>query len=348
MSRARRMRIRTTERTLSLNERRPMLSRLLAATLLLLLAADLSAQQPYTLDVRVEAEDDGGPVASADVELTGRAQAVTNRLGVARFTGLPAGRHVFVVRAFGYAPVERALDIRSDTAVVVTLSIDAILMDSLEARAETFTLLAEVRGADTRRGVPDAEVRVGDNVMYTDGTGYFRMRRLPQHAPNSVEIRAMGYLPATVQLSASRDTAIRIDLQVDPVGQAMVERQLERLDAAVNGIPYSVRTLKRIDMLRFAAPTIADMLKVRGVRLRTVGCVIIDGRPRFHGMENNLPGEGMVNAGLVYLSHMMPEDVERIDIINRGAVLVVYTYAWVRRELPKRDRIRPVSTDLCL
>lgn len=62
-----------------------MLSRVIAPVLLLL-AADLSAQQTYTLDVRVEAEDGGGPVASADVELTDRAQAVTNRLGVARFT----------------------------------------------------------------------------------------------------------------------------------------------------------------------------------------------------------------------------------------------------------------------
>lgn len=320
---------------------------MIAPVLLVLLAADLSAQQTYTLDVRVEAEDGGGPVASADVELTGRTQAVTAWVSPASRVSPPADTSWWSARSATRQSSGRS-NIRSDTAVVITLSIDAILMDSLEARAETFTLLAEVRGADTRRGVPDAEVRVGDNVMYTDGTGFFRMRRLPTHAPNIVEIRAMGYLPAAVELSASRDTTIRIDLEIDPVGQAMIARQLRRLDVAANAVPYPVRSLRRADMLAHAAPTVVEMLKYRGVNLKLVECVVIDGRPRMHGMEASLPGVGLVNAGLALVAHMMPEEVERIDIINRGAMLRVYTYGWVRHELPQRARIRPVSIAVCL
>lgn len=319
-----------------------MLTRLTCALMFFLPCADLAAQQALTLTIRVE-DDDGALLAGATVELPGVAQTVTDRDGTVRFSGLAAGRHVVAVRAFGYQPVDWPVLLRADTTVVVTLATAAIRMDSVLASARTFTLTTEVRGNDTRRGVPDADVMVDDASERTDGTGFVRVERLPVDAELAIEVRAIGYLPAVVPLTASRDTTIRIDLEVDPVGQAMVRQQLIRLDNAVNGVPAPVRVVTRDYLLQHHAPTIEDVLRRRGVRLSDVTCVVVDGRARFTGMT----GAGDMAAGLEYLRAIPPDDLERIEIINRGSMIRVYTYSYVRRGLPRVRRVRGVDTDVC-
>jgi hypothetical protein len=319
----------------------------LAAGMLCLPCAGLSAQETVTVTVRVEEESSRRPIGNAAVELVGTARGLADDDGTVRFAGLAPGRHTLVVRAPGYATAERPLVVAADTTVVVSLAVSPFPIDSIVARAYTFSLLGEVRSADARRGVPDADVTVGGNVARTDATGYFRMRRLPANDSLAIEVRAIGYLPAVIPLSASGDTTVRIELEIDPVGQAMIREQLARLDAAVNSVPTALRRLDRADLVRHAIPTLFDLLVMQGVRPDGVQCVVVDGRPMFRDQRVNMPGRGSVHAGLQYLASMIPQEVERVEIIDRGSTIRVYTYSWVRRELPRTSVVLRPMMGVC-
>lgn len=125
---------------------------LLAATAAALAApASVVTQQTVTLTVHVHSAD--GPVTAADVT-AGTVTQSTNAAGTAVLRIAPGALTIRVAKS-GYHDVERALEVRSDTAITITLEIEALEHEAIivsstrsDRRIEDEPLRVEVIGRE--------------------------------------------------------------------------------------------------------------------------------------------------------------------------------------------------------
>jgi hypothetical protein len=306
----------------------------LAAAALLVASpgAHVMAQQTSALTVMVHEEGTGTALDGVSVELMGTSSLVTDRNGRVRFTRLATGRYTLLVRALGHESHDQPVMLRSDTTITVVLPVSVIPLDPIQARARTYTLRGQLIGGDTKRAVPDADVVGGGNVTRADDVGFFKVKRLPAADTIALEISGMGYLTKHITVAAMKDTTIKVVLDSDPIAQAMIAAQLKRLELAVRGTPFPMRTLNRADVLRDSG-SMLDILKYHGVATSAIGCLVVDNR--------------VIHVGPQYLDAYVREGVERIHLVRRGRTYQVYlyTYSWVRRVLPGLD---DVPRHLCL
>jgi hypothetical protein len=293
-----------------------------------------SAQERIALRVVVLDRASAVPIAGAVVALEGAAARESGADGRVDFVSAAAGARRLTVDALGYRAADLALELNRDTTVAVLLEAAPLELDEIVARGRTVTLRGVVVGSDVRRGVPHAQITVSDGVWtaprgVSGVTGTFTIRNVTADANVVVEVLAPGYLPHSERLTMSRDSTIRVELAPDPVGRRMIAQQLRRLDVRARSMPTRARVVRREDLLRHAAPTVLEALRLNGIT-SFGSCIIIDERYPVGGRN--------------ILASLAPEEIERVEVI--GNDVRVYTFDFVRREMSSAA-LRPLVWGVC-
>jgi hypothetical protein len=248
---------------------------------------------------------------------------------------LPGGYTLRTV-AFGYVSDSRFVVVEADTTVTVVLTHSPLLVDSL---------LVDIRLVDIRGSVRDPERDfsvVGVAVLtdqgrtaQTDTHGNFRMEDVLENVPVHVTIRAFGYLPLDSVIIAQEDARYVFEVEADPLIEAMVDVQVERLERRASPrFVAGFRNLNRDRLLRYAgSATLWDVLlfEYGEQRLDRVRCVVIDEESFLAGPEPR-----------AMLLHLLPEELERIEFMFGGAMLRVYTREFMQSMIARNvELIRP-------
>lgn len=300
----------------------------------LLEAGDAAAQDAFVLEGRLVEQADGAPIRGATVELPGRPPIQSGESGDFRFENVPRGRYTLNVEALGYEPVAIELILQSDTTVRIEMSVRPVALDSVEARARFVTFRGRVVDADSSKPIYDADVHLGlDRRTTTNANGGFRFGRVAALAPNTIEVRALGFMPVQRVIEAVDDTMLAFALEPDPIAVRMIEQQLTRLQDRLDAVPYSTVTMDREDIRLYRNWTAREVLESR-VRLGLIGCLIIDEMP-------------IDDRGI--LTTYMPAELERIEILRnslrtRGVSVRIYTRRFLQRMVAGGIQLRRLPT----
>ncbi|MGH7469422.1 MAG: carboxypeptidase regulatory-like domain-containing protein [Longimicrobiales bacterium] len=303
----------------------------LIAGLALLAGPAPSRAQDITVQGRVLEQGTGDPIAGASVELAGAPRVLTNRNGLFAFPNVRAGSHSLVVNMLGYHRRQLTIDVQRDTTLVIELTVEAVRVDSLTVRARNVTLRGQVTDSASRLPIMDAEIMVGRaRAVLANSMGRFRANRIPAHQPTTVLVRALGYLPMQLSVTPARDTTINFALQLDPVGQRMIAAQIQRLEDRAKKMPFLNTTMTRAELMErhynwTAADAIAYRTRSSG---RQIMCVYID--------------NVFQSAGLAPLNMYVPDEIERIEFIDRGSMVRVYTRGYIQQMMRGRVQLYPI------
>lgn len=294
----------------------------LALCLMGVLASGVSAQ---TVSGRViESGGDAG-IAAATVELDG-ARVVTDITG--SFTvRANAGTHTLRVTAFGYATRETPLVVRADTTVVIALDPSPVALDPLVVEGRTMTLRGEVTEKGTDIGLYDVDVYAGSQEKRTNVVGGFKIGDLPAGPPFLLSIRAFGYKPIDTMLSLFEDTTIAFALERDSLAQRMIDHQVARLEErAAPRLTAVMPVMDRDYLMRNRNATVLDLIKFRYSGFYTrIQCIMIDDRQSYNGLEE--------------LQLYLPDEMERIEVLERGKMLRLYTRDYIRDRLGQQGKL---------
>jgi hypothetical protein len=309
------------------------------AWLLLLAAGVLPLAAPRTLagqvgevvlQGRVIDRGSGAGIVGAGLDLLGIAQSITGENGAFRFARVPSGRHTLEVEMLGYETRRVDLLLLNDTSLIIELDVAPVRLDTLTIRPRFISVRGRVTERATRRGLIDAEVlATPDRRTQTNAAGGYRVRRVPAGPPVSVLVRSLGFMPANADFVADRDTTIDFALDPDPVAQRMIGAQVARLVTRANAVPYMRMALSREELVRQSNWAVSDLLKSRlGPWMSRIQCVVID--------------DVLKPFGLQELETWLPDQLERLEIINRGVMIRAYSRDYVGRRMQSRTPLAPI------
>ena len=311
-----------------------MKSPVLAVLLVAAGAAPSLAQSTATLAGRVVERGSDAGLAGATIEVGSR-RVVTNIDGRFAILSLPLGSHLVTVSTYGYSSQELRLQLAADTSVVVELDPEPVSLDPLLVEGRTITIRGEIYERGDDRGLLDVEVRVEpDHEAYTNTRGRFELDDIPAGPPLRFSIRGFGYLPIESVLSAFEDTTLVIHLEVDSLAQRLIQQQVSRVEDRAH--PFLAAVMPAMDreyLLRNRNATALDLIQHRyGVFVDRVTCILIDDRQSYNGLAE--------------LAHFLPEELERIEVLERGKMLRIYTRDYIRDRLGQVGKLpMPVYVD---
>ncbi len=302
--------------------------------LLALVAIPIAALAQTGVVVGGRVFEEGGTtgIPTARVELVGHGSTLTSADGSFRFDGVMPGRYTFRVVAFGYASESRFLPVESDTTVSVPLEVAPVLLDSLLIGARAIDIEGGVRDPEMDIRLVDAEVLTNQGVAAsTDRRGRFRLERVLEGVRLQVSVRAFGYLPLDSIIVPTENESYAFELEADPVVEAMIDEQVERIEErAAARRSVVMRPMNRQRLLRFAGThTLRAVLEGEyRFYLERVRCVIIDEQQQIGVWEPST------------LFYLLPEEIERIEFLFRGAMLRIYTREFMQEMIARNTELR--------
>lgn len=296
--------------------------------LLTLAGASAEGQAPVTLEGQVVERGTWEPLAGALVTLEGRTPVVTDRDGWFRFRNVSPGRQVLRVQGLGYLAAEQVVEVDADTAVRIELEVAPLPLPPVVARARQVDVRGVVREAATGVAASGARISVTTGgETRTSRTGRFRLREIPAEVPVTVWIEHFGFLPAVIPLEAEQDTTLEIALEPDPVAEAMIAVQMERIDRRAEGFRYDpLPVLEREDLLEYRNWLLYELIgyKLGQGMTRRIGCIVID--------EVSTQDS---RSQAARFSMLTPAQVHRVEVTEypgaaRALMLRVYTRRFVQ------------------
>jgi hypothetical protein len=293
------------------------------------LPANSAGQDSFVVRGRVVERSDETPIRGAAVEMPGRTRVLTDEAGTFRFDNVSRGRYTLSVDALGYNTVSVDLAVLGDTTLTIEMDVQPVVLDSVEARVRYVTFRGQVLVDSSGEPVYDADVHLGlDRRTTTNPNGGFRFSRVPAQAPSTIEVRALGFMPAHRVIEAVDDTTLVFRLEPDPIASRMIERELARLDTRLAAVPYSSIEMDREEIQRYPNWTAREIIQSR-VNIGLVGCLIIDEVP--------IDDRNILNT-------YMPEEIERIEILRnslrRSVTARVYTRRFLQRMVAGAIQLR--------
>ena len=289
--------------------------------LFLCIAGSSAWAQTVTVTGRVEDAVTRSPITGAAVSVAGVGDFYSNALGQFRFAGVPAGTRLLTVRALGYAERRLQLELQKDTALVIALAVDPLLMDSLRVGTRFIEVSGRLIERATGRFVIDAAVLATPNRnVRTNKAGAFRFRRVPASVPLQIQVTAFSYEPVLVSFVPERDTTIALELAADTMVQRLIGEQYVRLEQRMKRGIGEVFSVPRTQLLQREWGSLAEALAwiikyaPYSPAKQTV-CVYVD--------ERLIGGSP---AGM-----LLPEEVERVEYHFDGAMLRIYTRRFMAR-----------------
>lgn len=292
----------------------------------LALGARQGSAQQITLRGTVVERTQESWVGGATVRLSGVGSYITDLDGRFEFFGVTPGRHTLTVQALGYRSRTLELVLRADTAVVVEMDPDPIVLDSLLVRAREITIEGEILDARDGQRVLWAQVTVLPGFSTVGAvSGYFRVEGVPVGRAMTVLVESAGFLPARIALITDSDTTLAVALEPDPVGLRILAQQVEKLEARSLGVPFRRETVGREELERYPGWTAFDIVDSR---LRTLGRRATGLNPQ--DMHACLFIDDVQRRYASFLYGLSAGEVERIEIYDGGGMIRVYTqrYLW--------------------
>jgi len=279
---------------------------------------------------RVVDRGTGDAIVGASIDLLGVAHIVTGENGAFRFPRVALGRHTLDIDMIGYQTRRIDLPLLGDTTLIIELDSDPIRMDTLDVRTRRVTIRGRVVDGETGVGLFDADVFAsGDRSTRTNSAGGFRLRGVPTGQPVGVLVRVLGFLPGQTEFIIDNDTTLHFALEPDRVAQRMIAAQVMKLETRSNAVGFSKSEIARVELLRKANWAVDDVVKTQlGIYAGRVQCVLIDDQLRPDGMA--------------MLQTYLPDQLERIEIIDRGAMIRVYTRDFIQRMMGNRVTLAPI------
>src|SRR5262249_53473599 len=154
--------------------------------------------------------------ASVFIPSVGR--VTTNNNGDFRVPRMAPGERVVTISALGYETRELRINVQRDTMIIVELEVQAIKVDSLKVQARAITVRGKVTDQSTKEPIFDADVAIAARAGSSNLLGNFKFTRVPANVPAPLSVRAPGYEPFAMTISADRDTTLRVELKIDSVG----------------------------------------------------------------------------------------------------------------------------------
>lgn len=282
----------------------------------LLVSSSAQAQQVAIQGRVVEAGTRTG-ISRAEIRV-GDARVLSETDGGFRMARVPRGRALVRVAAFGYRAREFSIDVNADTALLVELEPQAVPVDSLVIQTGDITVRGRVFALATDKPISDAAITIRNRSTSSNLAGSFKVTRVPRNSPVTVEIGAVAFLPVTLTITADRDTTIRVVLAPDPVGQAMLDEAVARLEVRSRAIPYTRDQWSR-DRLALFPLSIEDLLLQRYGRRINPSCIFVN--------DNDMSG-----AGAELLRTYYSDELERVEVFNRGTMVRLYTRRYVAKQ----------------
>ena len=296
-----------------------------AAIAISCLSAPLAAQQVTVQGRVVEAGTRTG-ISRAEVRV-GDARVLSETDGGFRITRVPRGRALIRAAAFGYHAREFSIDVNGDTALLVELEPQAVPVDSLVIQTGDITVRGRVYALATDDPIGDAAITVRNRSTSSNLAGSFKVTRVPRNTPVTVEVGAVAFLPVTLTITADRDTTIRVGLAPDPVGQAMLDAAVSRIEVRSRAVPFTRDQWNRSQLTQFPR-TIEDLLLQRYGRRINPSCIFVN------DIEMSL-------AGPQLLQTYYTDELERVEVFNRGTMVRLYTRRYVAKQ-SEGVKLRPI------
>lgn len=293
----------------------------LALAAIIAATSPVTAQTQVVLQGRVVERGSMSPVVGASVELDGYPVIATSNTGAFRFDRVAPGSYSIRVEALGYSPVDFFMVVRQDTTLLIELDVAPVALDTLAVDAREIELRGQVRERGSNLNLVRADVQTNlERQTRTNSAGRFRLRDLPSGYPVLVQVRAFGYLPLDSTIIAENDTTVMFELHVDSLAQRMIAVEVGRLEQRSRPFRTAIMpVIGREDLLR-SNGTLLDVVKSRySINLDRVICILIDDRQTYNGLAE--------------LALVLPDDLERVEVLERGAMLRIYTREFIKRML---------------
>jgi len=281
-----------------------------------------SGQTQVVIEGRVVERGTTVPIAGASVELDGYPITSTSATGTFRLDGVSPGGYDLRVEAFGYSPHDVFLVIRRDTTVLIELEVAPVVLDTLAVDARKIGIRGVVVDRQSEQRLIRTEIGTSLNhETRTNGAGRFRLRDVPAGFPVQVRLRAFGYLPLDSTIIAEQDTSMTFAMEIDSLAQRMIGVAVGRLEERSRPFRSAIMPpIGREELLRNSNATVLDVLKSRySINLRRIQCILIDDRQTYNGLDE--------------MAVILPEELERIEVLERGRMLRLYTRNFIKRML---------------
>lgn len=245
------------------------------------------------------------------------------------------------------------------------LALAALLLAAVPAAAQTNAPVdVEGRVLDAASGAPLAgawlRLEYPRRAAVTDAEGRFVLRRIPPGA-HEVAVGRIGYESRDVVWSVKgAGRALEVTLDPGPVALQAITVQVDRLERRSRSSARTVRGFGADELAASPAMDAEEFVRLHAglfrtscrvgsasaatpyecvyVRGRSVApCVVVDERP--------------ATGGWAELTRYRPQDLQRVDVIGNGAVIQVYTNAYVQRASRRGWRFLPpdvVTTTSCM
>lgn len=188
------------------------------------------------------------------------------------------------------------------------------------------------------------EIASLDRMTRTNDEGRFRLEGVTAGS-HAVIVSLIGYETRVVTVEVGSGAApVEVRLTPDPVMLQRITVTANRFESRMRGVPYSVRVMDKREILGSAAPDAAHFVARRGglipvpCRSRAeTDCVQVRGisiQPRVY--INDFPATG----GLAMLGVIPAEEISRVEVIQGGAMIRVYTDEFM--EWAAKNNYRPV------
>ena len=287
-------------------------------TLLLLAPLAAAAQRQVVLSGRVLEFGTRSGISGATLAIPSIGPVTTGASGEFRLPPVPAGERVVTISALGYQTRELRLNLQRDTTIIVELEVEALRIDSLRVDVRTITVRGSVSDRLTREPVFDADVAIADSKFGSSNiAGNFKVRSVPASVPVRVLVRAPGYLPYSTSLTAERDTTLRIQLDLDPIGQRMLAEQVERLRKRSQGVNARLTHWNRDALAVTPRELLGDFLKHHLVSGPV--CFFVDDVDRSSWLPE-------------IIGSYTTEELDRIEAYDRGLMLRIYTRRYIAKQ----------------
>ena len=307
-------------------------------TILLLAAAlpmPVLAQTGVVVQGRVFEAGGTSGIQNVVVELEGHGAVLTSADGSFRFERVEPGGYTLRIVAFGYGSESRFLAVDEDTTVAVPLEVAPLQLDPLAVELRAIEIEGRVRDSDRDVLLLNADVLTNQGrATRTDSHGRFRLEQILEDIPLRVRIQKFGYLPVDTILLPEEDESYLFALEPDPLVERMIDVQVLRIEERAAGRrAVMMRPMNRERLLRYAGhSTLRDVLESEYRNyLSRIKCVLVD--------EKLLPPsiDGPV------LGTMLPEELERIEFLFRGAMLRIYTRDFIQDMIARDIELRRPS-----
>jgi hypothetical protein len=290
------------------------------------------AQVGVIVEGRIYDADSGIGIQNATVELGGHGSTLTSLAGTFRFERVALRAYILRVEAFGYAAASRFLSVAADITVSIPVVIAPFALDSVLVESRLIDLEGRVRDPTRDLDVVDAEILTDQvETTWTRARGQFDLEDVVADIPLRIVVLAFGYFAVDTILLPDEDEDYLFEVEPDPMVERMIEVQVHRLeDRASPRRSVLMRPMNRDRVLTHAGRrTVAGMLEWEyGSRLRGVRCVLVN--------EEQLLGAWEPSS----LFHILPEGVERVEVLFGGAMVRIYTREFMREMVGREVELR--------